>query len=116
MASYLNKVHIQSHRRAMSKLRLSSHRLMIERGRWLTNIPENRLCTVCHVIEDEFLVICIGPRYIDIRNAFIKPYYTTRPSMTKFSQLLNTENVKEMRTLASFIKSLSVIYDAYLFN
>ena len=36
--------------------------------------------------------------------------------MTKFSQLLNTENVKEMRTLASFIKSLSVIYDAYLFN
>ena len=116
MASYLNKVHIQSHRRAMSKLRLSSHRLMIERGRWLKIIPENRLCTVCHVIEDEFHVICICPRYTDIRNAFIKPYYTTRPSMIKFSQLLNTENVKEMRTLASFIKSLSVIYDAYLFN
>ena len=30
MASYLNKVHnIQSHRRAMSKLRLRSHRLMM---------------------------------------------------------------------------------------
>ena len=116
MASYLNKVHIQSHRRAMSKLRLSSHRLMIERGRWLKIFQENRLCTVCHVIEDEFHDICICPRYTDIRNGFIKPYCTTRPSMIKFSQLLNTEKVKEMRTLASFIKSLSVIYDAYLFN
>ena len=35
IASYLNKAHIQSHRIAMSKLRLNSHRLMIERGRWL---------------------------------------------------------------------------------
>ena len=122
MAGYLNKVHIQSHRRAMSKLRLSSHRLMIERGRWLKIIPDNRLCTgtiaaTCltylncmdhkndawgvdnvsnsHVIEDEFHVICICPRYTDIRNEFIKPYYTTRPSMIKFSQLLNTENVRD---------------------
>ena len=108
MASYLNKVHIQSHRRAMSKLRLSSHRLMIERGRWLKIIPDNRHCTVCHVIEDEFHVICICPKYTDIRNAFIKPYYTTRPSMIEFSQLLNTENVRDGGI--SFIYKIIVCY------
>ena len=35
MTIYLNKVHIRSNRRAMSMLRLSSHCLMVERGRWL---------------------------------------------------------------------------------
>ena len=35
MASYLDKVKIQSNTKAMTKLRLSSHKLMIERGRWL---------------------------------------------------------------------------------
>ena len=116
MASYLNMVHIQSNRRAMSLLRLSSHRLRIERGRWLKIIKDNKLCAVCHVLEEEFHVICICPRYTDIRNSVIKPYYIMRPGMTKLSHLLNTENVKEMSDLALFIKSLLVIYNAYLFN
>ena len=34
-ANYLNKVQIRTNRRALTKLRLSSHRLLIERGRWL---------------------------------------------------------------------------------
>ena len=89
---------------------------MIKRGRWLKIVAENRLCAVCHVLEDEFHIICICPRYTDIRNAFIKPYYTMRLSMTKFLQLPNYADVKEMKNLGSFIKSLSVIYDAYLYN
>ena len=34
MANYLNKVQIRINRRALTKLRLSSYRLLIERGRW----------------------------------------------------------------------------------
>ena len=33
MAGYLYKIHIPANRKAMTKLRLSSHKLMIERGR-----------------------------------------------------------------------------------
>ena len=116
MASYLNKVHIRSNRRAMAKLRLSSHRLMIERGRWLQITQDNRLCTECLVLEDEFHVICVCSRYTDMRNKFIKPYYSNRPSISKFTQLMNSENIIEMQKLASFIKTLFNTYNMYLFN
>ena len=59
---------IQSNRTTMSKLMLSIHQLMIERGRWLKIITENIFCAVCYVIDDEFHVIFICPRYTDIRN------------------------------------------------
>ena len=35
MASYLYKIHIPANRKAMTKFRLSSHKLMVERGSWL---------------------------------------------------------------------------------
>ena len=45
----------------MTRLRLSSHKLMIERGRWLNILPKDRLCTLCNKLEDEFHVICECP-------------------------------------------------------
>ena len=48
-----------ANRKAMMKLRLSSHTLIIERGRFLNILPKDRLCTLynkCHVI-------CECPRY-----------------------------------------------------
>ena len=47
---------------------------------------------------------------------YIKSYYVMRASMFKFIQLLNTENVKEMQMLATFIKQIFVIYTQYIFN
>ena len=41
MATYLYKIHIPANRKAMTKLRLSSHKLMIERGRWLNILPKD---------------------------------------------------------------------------
>ena len=35
MANYLNKVQTRTNRKALTILRLSRHRLLIERGRWL---------------------------------------------------------------------------------
>ena len=31
---------------------------------------ENRLCTECHVLEDEYHVVCICLRYAELRNRF----------------------------------------------
>ena len=72
MANYLNTVQIRTNRRALTKLRLDSHRLLIDRGRWLKIKQENRLCTECHVLEDAYYD---DLRYAEIRNRFIKPYY-----------------------------------------
>ena len=43
--------------KSMIKFRLGSHRLKIETGRW-SNIPrDERLCTSCNLLEDEYHVI-----------------------------------------------------------
>ena len=48
MASYLYKIHIPANRKAMTKFRLSSHKLMVERGRWLRVPRTDRLCVCCN--------------------------------------------------------------------
>ena len=52
MASYLYKIHIPTNRKAMTRFRLSSHKLMIERGRWLKVPRIIRLCLCCYKLED----------------------------------------------------------------
>ena len=59
----------------MPKLRLSSYKSKIERGRWLNILPIDRLCTLCNKLEDEFHVICECPCYDTCRKLYIKPYY-----------------------------------------
>ena len=62
---YLSEVRNTEHRIAMSKLRLSSHTLEIERGRYSNTQAEERYCTHCKalgstLVEDEkhFLLHC----------------------------------------------------------
>ena len=54
-----------------SKFRLSSHRLMVETGRWSRIPRENRLCD-CGLgqVQDEQHVLCDCPQTADIRNSF----------------------------------------------
>ena len=56
---YLQQVNIKKFRVALSKLRVSSHRLEIEVGRWSRpnriHIDE-RKCRVCDKLEDEYLI------------------------------------------------------------
>ena len=57
----------------------------------------------CSLLEDEYNVVCICLRYAEIRNTFIKPYYINSSSRIKFTQLMNSDNVKDMKNFASFI-------------
>ena len=53
--AYLDLISNPKHRIAVSKLRAKSHNLKIERGRYtrpITNLEE-RLCPVCHVVDNE---------------------------------------------------------------
>ena len=100
----LNKVKF---RVALTKLRVSSHRLEIETGRWSRPKVDrqNRKCKVCNAgpVEDEFHFIFECSEYIEFRQSLIKPFYWRRPSMFKMIQLLQTENKKDMQKLAAFI-------------
>ena len=63
LENYLNLINCPEDRVALSKLRLSNHKLMIEKGRHNNIKKEIRFCPLCpKEIEDEmhFLVICKG--------------------------------------------------------
>ena len=70
-------------RTAFTKFRLSSHKLLVERGRWksLKLDYELRKCTLCDIgdIEDEYYVTLICEQFVDISKKIYKkilPYET----------------------------------------
>ena len=83
------------YRTCISKIRLSSHNLAIEMGRYSGISRNNRTCKFCNIdIEDEFHFILKCPLYKGFRKFLIKPYYWKKPSMYKYIQLLSSNNVK----------------------
>ena len=63
--NYLSEIKNQNIRAAVAKLRLSSHNLMIERGRHLKLKVEERVCPHCNnsAIHDEFHALMICTKY-----------------------------------------------------
>ena len=55
-----------------TRLRLSSHRLKVETGRWSRMIRENRICQFCNngEVQDECHVFTSCLRTLDIRNHY----------------------------------------------
>ena len=105
--TYLDTLNIAKYRKNLSRLRLSSHRLEVEAGRWAkpNKIPyENRKCRRCDVLEDEFHFVMECSMYIDLRRRYINRYYWQRPNMLKFIELLSTEHGKTLKNLSVFIE------------
>ena len=105
MQPYLEKVNtcICKFSQAFSKLRVSSHRLEIEAGRWtkLRAIPrDDRKCHICEILEDEFHFVIECPMYLELRKRYISKYYWRRPSMFKFIELINSSNTNCIRKLS----------------
>ena len=98
--TYLDTLNIAKYRKNLSRLRLSSHRLEVEAGRWAkqNKIPyENRKCRRCDVLEDEFHFVMECSMYTDLRRRYINRYYWQRPNMLKFIELLSTEHGKTLK-------------------
>ena len=61
------------------KLRLSSHKFLVERARRLklTVLYTQRKCTLCNNnnIEDEYHVTLVCEYFRDVRKTYIKPFY-----------------------------------------
>ena len=97
---------VPSHRRALTKLLTSSHRLRCETRRWERPVVpyENRMCLVClDKIGDEFHFLLECPRHQSLRSRLIGRYYWNRPSMLKLQQLLNSTCTKVIRAVGKFV-------------
>jgi hypothetical protein len=105
---YLNFIHVKRFCSSVTKLRVSSHRLHIETGRWTKphSTPFNeRTCFCCNVLEDEFHFVLECKLYSDIRKRLIPTYYWKRPNMLKLIDLLNTENICVARKFGKYVHS-----------
>ena len=103
MAQYLKCLDDQ-HTQALLKFRTANHKLPIEIGRY-KNIPrEDRLCTFCLKVGDEFHFIFECRRFHTSRQKYIDTKYTNRPNMIKYHTLMNTDNINEMNRLAIFVR------------
>ena len=91
----------------LTKLRLSSHQLRIETGRYGNNRTEHnqRYCTICNNgdIEDEFHFVCVCDVYVDLRRTYLNRYFFVRPSMFKFIDLMLNTTYQVQRNLCKFI-------------
>ena len=112
--SYMNCEIKQNLRVNYTKLRLSSHKFLVERARWRkVKIPYvQRTCTLCSSgdIEDEYHIVLICENFRGVRLKYIKPYYHNRPSMFKFVELMNTTNKRDRFILMLFLKIVFNLY------
>lgn len=102
---YLNVINTNKYRISLTKFRLSSHNLAIETGRH-DNIPrENRKCRNCsmNVIENEYHLLLVCPKYYSLRKRFFKPYFCRWPTVQKFEALMTSKNNKILNSLANFL-------------
>ena len=108
MEHYLTKLPYNL-RIALSRLRISNHRLPIESGRYRRNyVPrEERLCTKCNSgqIGDEyhFLLVCTNPELISLRERYMSPYYIINPNTDKLSELFNNKG-RKLFNLAKYVQ------------
>jgi hypothetical protein len=96
MEKYL-LIYNKNHRQALSKLRLSTHSLEIEKGRWRRQMingkwrnkkipPEERLCSFCQneEVESEQHVLMSCTKYTDLRT---DPFHTANGNIVNFENL-----------------------------
>ena len=115
-SSYLDLTRGTAGRRALVKLRISNHKLMIEIGRYNQPTKDNRHCPFCgcNAIEDEVHLLFQCPTYSMIRNKFyckvktLIPNITQLPSKGLISELMNSSNYF---INIQFIKYISACFD-----
>ena len=102
---YLDKLQVDKFRKSLCRLRLASHRLEIETGRWTKPIKtplEDRKCKLCGILEDEYHFVFECSLYLELRKKYISKYYWKRPSMMKLIELFSSESTKQLQKLSVY--------------
>ena len=108
---YLTSVSNYKYRSSICKFRVSSHRLLIETGRYHSIPRHERICKNCtrNVVEDEihFLIQC--DKFSQEREKFLKLVYSKVNAFSnlsekeKFYWILNCEDSKVLNALGKFL-------------
>ena len=100
MEKYLSLIHNTKERAAITKIRLSNHDLMIEKGRHLKINKELRFCSFCkNEVETELHFILKCKTFAPFRNPLLDvvnqkiPHFNYLQENEKLVILLNNENV-----------------------
>jgi len=102
---YLDFITNKKYKTSLTRFRLSSHRLEIERGRYNNILRENRKCKFCngHAIENEYHFLLVCPLYREIRKKHLKSYFQRWPTFNKFDFLMQSANKRDIISLAKYI-------------
>ena len=85
----------------ITRWRLSNHNLKIETGRYTKPLTcEERICGLCHIIEDEYHVIFICPIY-----ELVRVKYRALLSCDNISKFLNPE-LSAIKDTACFLHEI----------
>ena len=104
---YLTKLP-KNNRILLTRFRTCNNRLPVNVGRYTGVSREERICTLCNdnAIADEFHVLlkCSNEELVRWRQMYIPSYYTHRPTIFKFTELLQNTNVDILTSLSKFTK------------
>ena len=105
MEHYLDFITEKKYKIALTKFRLSSHDLAIERGRFEHIERNNRLCRYCNLnmIENEYHFLLVCPLYRDLRKKYFQIYYCHWPTMNKFDDLMAKTSKHAILNLSKFV-------------
>jgi len=101
-----------AYRVAISKIRLSSHRFHIERGRWGKSRLEGKLrvCEVCDIIEDEFHCLFVCPRFANEREGSMTDSILDKLSRQGFLRLLKSRDNNALYKLGRLCNKIIAQY------
>ena len=108
--SYLINVNNLKHRKSLSQLRLSSHRLMIETGRHNKTMASERLCPFCKtVVEDEIHFVTQCKIYDILRKPLYEVCLNLRQNFDHYSDkekfifIFTTEHLQNILAKYAFL-------------
>ena len=122
---YLTLIDPQN-RIALSRLRLSAHKLYIETGRYNSKNhyvkPSDRICSLCtmNMCEDEIHFLTTCPLYNTLREKLyltiseLNPHFMLYNSEQKFLWLMTTEDTKSLLNIANYVRSAFHLRDQML--
>ena len=102
-----------SHKRALAKIRLSDHKLRIERGRHHKPSlpPEQRTCFTCKdQVENEIHFIVECPLYAASREKYNIVSFSE--SAEHFVKLFTSKDIKMLKNLSDYIKDALLLRDS----
>ena len=108
---YLETVTDARRRKCLTQLRISSHTLEVESGRYIKKQISERICKCCRLnqVEDEKHFLCICPLYDSERYFFFKyikdlvPSFNTLDDSAKMIWLMSCEDTDIIQKLANFV-------------